>query len=95
MAFRQGPFDRFNALGERLQTGPLEQIEALGPHRHVTLAQPAETALCVGWRPTMSAEEIRSQMKKDKMTTLQQDGLRLVAEGKTSLEELQRVFKPA
>jgi type IV pilus assembly protein PilB len=34
-------------------------------------------------------------MKKDKMTTLQQDGLRLVAEGRTSLEELQRVFKPA
>lgn len=38
---------------------------------------------------------IRTQMKKDKMTTLQQDGLRLVAEGVTSLEELQRVFKPA
>ena len=41
------------------------------------------------------AASIRSQMKKDKMTTLQQDGLRLVAEGRTSLEELQRVFKPA
>ncbi|MBI3862792.1 MAG: Flp pilus assembly complex ATPase component TadA [Planctomycetia bacterium] len=41
------------------------------------------------------ANAIRSQMKKDKMITLQQDGLRLVAEGKTSLEELQRVFKPA
>jgi type IV pilus assembly protein PilB len=41
------------------------------------------------------AAAIRSQMKKDKMTTLQQDGLRLVAEGRTSLEELQRVFKPA
>ena len=41
------------------------------------------------------AAAIRSQMKKDKMVTLQQDGLRLVAEGRTSLEELQRVFKPA
>jgi type IV pilus assembly protein PilB len=41
------------------------------------------------------AASIRSQMKRDKMTTLQQDGLRLVAEGKTSLEELQRIFKPA
>lgn len=41
------------------------------------------------------ANSVRSQMKKDKMTTLQQDGLRLVAEGRTSLEELQRVFKPA
>jgi type II secretory ATPase GspE/PulE/Tfp pilus assembly ATPase PilB-like protein len=36
---------------------------------------------------------IRAQMRRDKMTTLQHDGLRLVAEGKTSLEELQRVFK--
>ena len=44
---------------------------------------------------TPDANSIRSQMKKDKMTTLQQDGLRLVAEGRTSLEELQRVFKPA
>lgn len=41
------------------------------------------------------ATAIRSQMKKDKMTTLQQDGLRLVADGITSLEELQRIFKPA
>lgn len=63
-AWTRQSLDRFRALGDRLQTGPLEQIEALGPHRHVTLAQPADTALCVGWRPTMSAEEIRNQMKK-------------------------------
>jgi len=39
------------------------------------------------------AAAIKAQMKKDKMTTLQIDGLRLVEEGITSLEELQRVFK--
>jgi type II secretory ATPase GspE/PulE/Tfp pilus assembly ATPase PilB-like protein len=39
------------------------------------------------------AAAIKAQMKKDQMITMQQDGLRLVAEGKTSLEELQRVFK--
>ena len=38
---------------------------------------------------------IREQVKKEKQITLQKDGLRLVAEGVTSLEELQRVFKPA
>ena len=38
---------------------------------------------------------LRAQMKKEKATTLQADGLRLVAEGVTALEELQRVFKPA
>jgi type IV pilus assembly protein PilB len=36
---------------------------------------------------------IRRQMKEDDMLTLQKDGLRLVAEGLTSLEELQRAFK--
>jgi type II secretory ATPase GspE/PulE/Tfp pilus assembly ATPase PilB-like protein len=40
-----------------------------------------------------SPDAIRAQMKKDKMLTLQQDGLRLVKKGITSLEELQRVFK--
>lgn len=39
------------------------------------------------------AAAMKSQFRADKMTTLQQDGLRLVAEGRTSLEELQRVFK--
>ena len=36
---------------------------------------------------------IRAQMRKEGMQTLQQEALRLVAEGQTSLEELQRVFK--
>lgn len=38
-------------------------------------------------------DDIKAQARKEKMMTLQKDGLRLVAEGKTSLEELQRVFK--
>jgi len=38
---------------------------------------------------------LRQQMRKEKMTTLQSDALRLVADGKTSLEEVQRVLKPA
>lgn len=36
---------------------------------------------------------LRSAARKEKFPSLQQDGLRLVAQGKTSLEELQRVFK--
>lgn len=36
---------------------------------------------------------IKAHMRKEKMQMLQSEGLRLVAEGKTSLEELQRVFK--
>ena len=38
-------------------------------------------------------QAIKQQMKKEKMQSFHSDGLRLVAEGKTSLEELQRVFK--
>jgi len=37
--------------------------------------------------------EIRAQMKKDNAVTFQKDGLRLIATGETSLDELQRVFK--
>lgn len=37
--------------------------------------------------------EIKALARKENMQTLQRDGLRLVAEGKTSLEELQRAFK--
>ena len=38
-------------------------------------------------------KEIRKQARAEKMQTFQSDGLRLVADGKTSLEELQRVFR--
>ncbi len=36
---------------------------------------------------------IRAQVRREKMLTLQKDGIRLVADGTTSLEELQRIFK--
>ncbi len=39
-------------------------------------------------------EAIKQQMAADGMRTLQRDALRLVVEGKTSLEEVQRVFAP-
>lgn len=39
------------------------------------------------------AAAIRKQARKAKMQSFQSDGIRLVGEGKTSLEELQRVFR--
>jgi CheY-like chemotaxis protein len=63
-AWTRASLERFRALGDQLQAGPLEQIEALGPQRHVTLAQPEATALCVGWRSALSAEEVRDRMRK-------------------------------
>ena len=40
------------------------------------------------------APELKAQSRKEGKQSLQQDGLKLVIEGKTSLEELQRVFQP-
>jgi CheY-like chemotaxis protein len=54
----------FRTLGDRLQTGPLEQINGLGPQRHVALAQRGDTELCVGWQHSLSAETVRDRMKK-------------------------------
>lgn len=42
----------------------------------------------------VSLEAVRKQMAAEGQTTLQKDAIRLVAEGKTSLEEIQRVFNP-
>jgi type II secretory ATPase GspE/PulE/Tfp pilus assembly ATPase PilB-like protein len=45
-----------------------------------------------------SVEGIRAQARKERMPTIRSEGVqgvRLVAEGKTTLEELQRVLKPA
>ena len=54
----------FRSLGERLRAGPLEQIEALGPQRHVALADHGELELCVGLKPLMGAGQVRDVMKK-------------------------------
>jgi len=56
--------ERFRLLGEQLQTGPLEQIECLGPQRHVALAPQGDTQLCVGWWHVLTPEEIRDRMRK-------------------------------
>ncbi|MBI5757441.1 MAG: Flp pilus assembly complex ATPase component TadA [Planctomycetales bacterium] len=51
-----------------------------------------EMKTLIAGKPDVAA--IRTQMKKEKMLVFQQDGLRQVADGKTALEELQRVFAP-
>jgi len=63
-AWARQSFQRFRTLGERLQAGPLEQIEGLGPQRHVALAPQGDTQFCVGWRHSLAHEEIRDRMRK-------------------------------
>lgn len=57
-------FERFRTLGESLQAGTLEQVIGLGGQRNVALAQKGSATLCVGWRQTLGAGEIRDRMRK-------------------------------
>ena len=63
-AWSRDNLERFRGLGERLQAGPLEQIEGLGPQRHVVLSTEAETEFCVGWKHELSLERIREMNRK-------------------------------
>jgi CheY-like chemotaxis protein len=56
--------DRFRALGDQLHVGALEQIQGLGPQRHVTLTSQGDTEFCIGWTHTMTPERIREMLRK-------------------------------
>jgi len=63
-SWAQQALERFRGLGDRLRAGPLEQITGLGPQRHVTLAGQGEADFCVGWRNSLSAEQLRELSSK-------------------------------
>ena len=56
--------ERFHTLGETLQAGTLEQVTGLGGQRNIAFAQKGHATLCVGWRQTFGAGEIRDRMRK-------------------------------
>jgi len=74
------PCDDCDALGFRGRVAMFELIEMTEGMKQVILTNP-------------TFEAVRAQAKKEGMYNLQQDGLRLVAEGVTSLDELQRAFR--
>ena len=74
------PCEDCDALGFRGRVALFELIEMTDGMKQVILKSPTPDA-------------IRAQAKKERMHSLQQDGLRLVAEGVTSLDELQRAFR--
>ena len=55
---------QFRALGERLQAGPLQAMECLGPRRNVAMAPDQKGDFCVGWAPDQSAGQMQESMKK-------------------------------
>jgi len=56
--------DRFRTLGDRLQIGGLEQVEALGPQRNVVLTPRQNMEFCAGWKHSMSLDQVRDGMKR-------------------------------
>jgi len=63
-AWAKQSLENFRGLGERLHVGQLEQIEGAGPQRQVTLAYQGTMQFCVGWKNTMSSEQVRESTKK-------------------------------
>jgi CheY-like chemotaxis protein len=54
---------KFRSLVDKLGIGPLQQMECMGPQRHVSLAPNNEVDLCVGWRHDLSAQQVRESTK--------------------------------
>jgi hypothetical protein len=63
-AWAKKNLERFRGLGERLHAGPLDHLEALGPQRHVSLTTQGETEFCLGWKYSMTAEQVREMTRK-------------------------------
>jgi len=55
---------RFRRLGDRLHAGPLVQFEGLGPQRNICLTTHGETEFCLGWKHSMSLDQLREMTKK-------------------------------
>jgi CheY-like chemotaxis protein len=55
---------RFDGLGERLHAGALDQVEGLGPRRHLVLGRQGDALLCIGWKPSMALQQVRDNMKR-------------------------------
>ncbi|MDB6122138.1 MAG: Response regulator receiver protein [Pedosphaera sp.] len=53
----------FHSLVDKLRVGPLQQIEGLGPQRNVSLAPNQDMEICVGWKQSLSAQQVRESMK--------------------------------
>ncbi len=76
------PCERCGDTGYRGRVGMFEFLEMSDSMRRL---------IATGPKPA----KIKAQARKENMLTLQQAGVQLVGKGITSLEELQRVFKPS
>jgi CheY-like chemotaxis protein len=54
---------RLRELGERLQAGDLKQVQGLGLQRHVGISSRGDTELCVGFKRTLTADQLHETLK--------------------------------
>lgn len=55
---------RFRPFADHLQAGPLELIEAINHDRRIAIAEQGDNEFCVGWRRSVTAENLGPRMKK-------------------------------
>jgi hypothetical protein len=54
---------RLRELGEKLQAGDLKQVQGMGLQRHVGIASRGDTELCVGFKRTLTADQLHETLK--------------------------------
>ena len=63
-AWTNSTMREFQALGETLQAGMLNRIDARGPMQNVSAATRGDHELCVGFYRSLPAETVRDTMQK-------------------------------
>jgi hypothetical protein len=56
--------NRFRTLGDTLNIGDVQFIDAQGAGRHIGLGQCSESELCLGWNNDVPAIEVRDKTRK-------------------------------
>jgi hypothetical protein len=56
--------NRFRTLGDSLNIGDVQYIDAQGTSRRLGLGQCTDSELCLGWKNDLSAVEVREKTKK-------------------------------
>jgi hypothetical protein len=57
-------FERFRALGDNLQAGPLQYAEGHGPQTKVALAPHDDLDFCVGWKKDLPRARLQESTRK-------------------------------
>jgi len=60
----RGALNRFRALGDTLNIGDVQFIDAQGAQRHIGLGQCGESELCLGWKTELQAIDVREKTRR-------------------------------